>query len=150
MQVFEHFSELESKVGQELGVSDWILIDQARIARFADATGDHQWIHMDPAKAAAGPFGTIIAHGFLTLSLIPMMGATAYEIRGGRMGINYGLEKVRFPAPVPVDSRVRGRFVLLEYRPLPDDGAQFTVEVTMEREGGDKPVCVAQSVMRRY
>lgn len=150
MQVYEHFSELESKVGQELGVSDWVLIDQARISQFADATGDHQWIHMDPVKAAEGPFGTTIAHGFLTLSLIPLLGATAYEVRGGRMGINYGLEKVRFPAPVPVDSRVRGRFVLHEYRALPDEGVQITVEVTMEREGGDKPVCVAQSVMRRY
>lgn len=150
MQVFEHFTELESKVGQELGVSDWVLIDQARISQFADATGDHQWIHVDPVKAAQGPFGTTIAHGFLTLSLVPMMGASAYEVRGGRMGINYGLEKVRFPAPVPAGSRVRGRFVLREYRALPDEGVQLTVEVTIEREGGDKPVCVALSVMRRY
>lgn len=150
MQIFEHYSELESKVGQELGVSDWILIDQERISRFAEATGDHQWIHVDPVKAAQGPFGTTIAHGYLTLSLIPEMGASAYEVRGGRMGINYGLDKVRFPAPVPVDSRVRGRFVLKEYKALPDNGVQLTMEVTMEREGSDKPVCVALSVHRRY
>lgn len=150
MQIFEHYSELESKVGQELGVSDWILIDQERISRFAEATGDHQWIHVDPVKAAQGPFGTTIAHGYLTLSLIPEMGASAYEVRGGRMGINYGLDKVRFPAPVPVDSRVRGRFVLKEYKAVPDNGVQLTMEVTMEREGSDKPVCVALSVHRRY
>lgn len=150
MRVFEHYSELESLVGQEVGVSDWMEIDQARINQFADATGDHQWIHIDAQRAAQGPFGATIAHGFLTLSLIPALAATAYEIRGGRMGINYGLDKVRFPAPLPVGSRVRARFVLQEYKRLPDDGAQMLVEATFEREGGEKPVCVAQFLMRKY
>ena len=150
MRVYEHFTELESMVGQELGVSDWVTVDQDRINRFAETTGDLQWIHVDQERAAKGPFGTTIAHGFLTLSLLPMLGATAYEVRGGRMGINYGLDKVRFPSPVPVGSRVRGRFVLKEYKKLLDDGVQLTVVATIEREGADKPVCVAESLVRRY
>ncbi len=150
MRVFDHFTELESQVGQELGVSDWITIDQNRINQFAECTGDLQWIHVDPERAAAGPFGAPIAHGFLTLSLIPALNAKAYQVNGGRMGINYGLEKVRFPAPVPVNSRVRGTFVLKEYKQLGDGGVQLTVQATLEREGGDKPVCVAESVTRRY
>ena len=150
MRVFDHFTELESQVGQELGVSEWIEIDQDRINKFAECTGDLQWIHVDPERAAAGPFGTTIAHGFLTLSLLPALNAKAYQINGGRMGINYGLEKVRFPSPVPANSRVRGTFVLKEYKKLADGGVQLTVQGTIEREGGDKPVCVAESVVRRY
>ena len=149
MRSFEHLNELQSLVGESIGVSDWITVDQARIQQFADATGDHQWIHLDAERAAAGPFGATIAHGFLTLSLLPQMGATAFEVRDTRMGVNYGLGKVRFPAPVPAGSRLRGHFRLVKYEPL-EGGAQITVEVTMEREGFDKPVCVAESLARRY
>ena len=120
-----------------------------RIDLFADATGDHQWIHLDAERAAKGPFGTTIAHGFLTLSLLPEITASAFKVLDTKMGVNYGLNKVRFPAPVPVDSKVRGRVKLLSYEPL-EGGAQMTVEVTMEREGGTKPVCVAESLSRRY
>ncbi len=150
MQVFDTFAELESKVGQELAKSDWVTIEQSRIDQFAEVTGDHQWIHCDPARAAEGPYGTTIAHGFLTLSLLPMLTASAYRIGAGRMGINYGLNKVRFPAPVPVGSKLRATFVLKAYETLPDNGVQLTVTVTIEREGGDKPVCVAESLVRRY
>ena len=149
MKSFEHLADLQPLVGQELGVSEWITVDQLRIDRFADATGDHQWIHIDPARAAAGPFGTTVAHGFLTLSLLPEMSASAFEVRDTRMGVNYGLNRVRFPAPVPSGSRLRGRFKLLSYEPI-EGGAQVTVEVTMEREGTGKPVCVAESVARRF
>ena len=149
MNSFATLQELQGRVGQELGVSDWITVDQARINAFADATGDHQWIHIDPARAAAGPFGATVAHGFLTLSLLPLMSASAFEVLDTRMGVNYGLNRVRFPAPVPVGSRLRGRFKLLRFEPL-DGGAQLTTEVTMEREGSTKPVCVAESVARRY
>ena len=149
MKSFEHLSELQALVGQNVGVSEWITVDQQRINLFADATGDHQWIHIDAARAAKGPFGTTIAHGFLTLSLLPEMSASAFEVRDTRMGVNYGLGKVRFPAPVPAGSRLRGHFKLVKYEPL-EGGAQITTEVTMEREGSDKPVCVAESLARRY
>ena len=149
MKSFEHLTDLQALVGQEVGVSDWISVDQKRIDQFADATGDHQWIHVDPERAAAGPFGACIAHGYLTLSLLPEMGASAFQVRDTRMGVNYGLNRVRFPAPVPSGSRLRGRFKLLSYEPI-EGGAQLTVEVTMEREGSPKPVCVAESVARRF
>ena len=149
MKSFEHLAELAALVGQEIGVSDWITVDQRRIDGFAEATGDRQWIHIDPQRAAAGPFGTTIAHGFLTLSLLPEMGASAMEVRDTRMGVNYGLNKVRFTAPVPVASRLRGRFKLLAYEPI-EGGAQLTMQVTMQREGSDKPVCIAESLARRY
>ncbi len=149
MRSFEHLSELQALVGQTLGVSEWISVDQRRIDLFAEATGDHQWIHLDAERAASGPFGTTIAHGFLTLALLPEMSASAFEVRDTRMGVNYGLGKVRFPAPVPSGSRLRGHFRLTKYEPL-DGGAQLTVEVSMEREGADKPVCVAESLARRY
>jgi len=142
-------AQMPSLVGQALGESDWILVDQARIDRFAEATGDHQWIHVDPVRAASGPFRSTVAHGFLTLSLLPEMSASALEVTGTRMGVNYGLNRVRFPAPVPVNSRLRGRFKLLSYEPI-EGGAQMVIEVTMEREGSDKPVCVAESIVRRY
>ena len=122
---------------------------QERIQLFAEATNDHQWIHLDVERAKAGPFGTTIAHGFLTLSLLPEMAASAFGVRETRMGVNYGLNKVRFPAPVPSGSRLRGRFKLIAYEPL-EGGAQVTVQVTMEREGSDKPVCIAESIGRRY
>jgi len=149
MKSFEHLADLQPLVGQEIGVSEWISVEQQRIDQFADATGDHQWIHIDPERAAAGPFKTTVAHGFLTLSLLPEMSASAFEVRDTRMGVNYGLNRVRFPAPVPSGSRLRGRFKLLSYEPI-EGGAQLTVEVTMEREGSSKPVCVAESVARRF
>ena len=149
MKSFKHLSEMQAMVGEHVGTSDWITVTQERINLFADATGDHQWIHIDPERAAKGPFGTTIAHGFLTLSLLPEMSASAMEVLDTRMGVNYGLGKVRFPAPVPVGSRLRGHFKLTKYEPL-EGGAQLTVEVTMEREGSDKPVCVAESLARRY
>jgi acyl dehydratase len=149
MRTFETIAELQPLVGQDIATSEWITVTQERIQLFADATNDHQWIHLDAERAKAGPFKTTIAHGFFTLSLLPEMSASAFEVRGTRMGVNYGLNKVRFPAPVPSGSRLRGHFKLLAYDPL-DGGAQLTVQVTMEREGSDKPVCIAESVARRY
>lgn len=149
MRHFAKLQDLQSLVGQEIGVSEWIRVDQTRIDKFAEATGDHQWIHVDPVKAAQGPFGTTIAHGFLTLSLVPELFATAFDIGDVRMGVNYGLNKVRFTAPVPSGSRVRGHFVLHGFHPI-DGGAQLTVEVKVELEGASKPACVAESLSRRY
>ena len=149
MRTFKRLADLESLVGQPVASSDWITVGQDRIDQFAQATGDHQWIHIDPVRAAAGPFGCTIAHGFLTLSLLPEMSASAMEVLDTRMGVNYGLNRVRFPAPVPSGSRLRGHFILLGYEPL-EGGAQLTMEVTMEREGSPKPVCVAESVARRF
>ena len=149
MRSFEHLSDLAPLVGQEIGTSDWITVDQARIDGFAEATGDRQWIHIDPVRAAAGPFKTTIAHGFLTLSLLPEMGASAMSVTDTRMGVNYGLNRVRFTAPVPVGSRLRGVFKLLAFEPS-EGGAQLTMQVTMQREGSDKPVCIAESLARRY
>jgi acyl dehydratase len=149
MRVFDTIDEMKPLVGQVVGTSDWITVTQERIALFADATGDHQWIHLDAERAKAGPFGTTIAHGFLTLSLLPEMAASAMQVRGTRMGVNYGLNKVRFPAPVPSGSRLRGHFKLLAIDAI-DGGVQITMEVTMEREGSAKPVCVAESLSRRY
>ena len=149
MRMFEKLEDLAPLVGQEIGVSDWIAVDQPRIQAFADATEDQQWIHTDPDRAAAGPFGTTIAHGFLTLSLLPRFYETAFRVREVRMGINYGLDRVRFPAPVPVDSRLRGRFVLKRLE-LIGGGVQMMVEVTVEREAGGKPVCIAESLTRQY
>ena len=149
MRTFQTIAELQGLVGQAIGTSEWITVTQERIQQFAEATDDHQWIHLDVERAKSGPFGTTIAHGFLTLSLLPEMSASAFEVLGTRMGVNYGLNKVRFPAPVPSGSRLRGHFKLLRYDPL-EGGAQMTVEVTMEREGSDKPVCVAESLARRF
>jgi acyl dehydratase len=149
MRTFQTIAELKDLLGQEIGVSDWITVTQERIQLFADATNDHQWIHLDAERAKAGPFGTTIAHGFLTLSLLPEMAASAFAVSETRMGVNYGLNKVRFPAPVPSGSRLRGRFKLVGYESL-EGGAQLTVQVTMEREGSEKPVCIAESIGRRY
>lgn len=149
MRTFEKLADLAPLVGQELGVTDWMRIDQTRIQQFADATDDQQWIHTDPARAAAGPFRATIAHGFLTLSLLPRFYGEAYRVADVKMGINYGLNRVRFPAPVPVDSRLRARFKLLTFEPI-DGGAQLCVEVHVEREGSDKPVCVAESLTRQF
>ncbi|MDC6168760.1 MaoC family dehydratase [Paucibacter sp. XJ19-41] len=149
MRTFERLADLAGLQGQEIGLSDWIEVDQARIQRFADATDDQQWIHTEPARAAAGPFGTTIAHGFLTLSLLPAFFDSGFQVADSRMGINYGLNKVRFPAPVPVGSRLRARFTLLSYEPI-EGGAQLAVQVSVEGEGLAKPVCVAESLTRRY
>ena len=150
MKTFQTIAELAACVGQEVAVSDWTTITQQQINMFADATGDHQWIHVDVEKASAGPFGSPIAHGFLTLSLIPRFFESSFEIAGSRMGVNYGLNKVRFTAPVPVGSRLRAHMVLLAAEPIDNGGMQMSWEVTVEREGSAKPVCVAESLVRRY
>lgn len=143
-------SELAACVGQEVAVSDWITITQQQVKLFAEATGDHQWIHVDPEKAAVGPFGGTIAHGFLTLSLLPRFFDASFEVSGSRMGVNYGLNKVRFTAPVPVGSRLRARMKLLAAEPIDNGGVQLSWEVMVEREGASKPVCVAESLVRYY
>jgi acyl dehydratase len=150
MKIFDSLAELPPLVGQELAVSDWITVTQQQINLFAEATGDHQWIHVDEERAQSGPFGGTIAHGFLTLSLVPKMVESALDIRNVRMSVNYGLNRLRFPAPVPAGSRLRARIKLLECQPLPQDGMQIVWQITVEREGSDKPVCVAESVTRRY
>ncbi len=149
MKRFARLEDLTALVGQALASSDWIAIEQPRVDAFAEATDDRQWIHIDPARAAAGPFGAPIAHGFLTLSLMPALLASAFAIDDVRMGINYGVNRVRFPAPVPVGSRVRAHLKLLAFEPLPG-GAQLTLEATVEREGSAKPVCVAELVTRQH
>ena len=150
MKTFQTLAELAACVGQEVAISDWLTITQEQVNMFANATGDQQWIHVDPEKAAAGPFGGPIAHGFLTLSLLPKFFESSFEITGSRMGVNYGLNKVRFTSPVPVGSRLRGRMTLLASEPIANDGVQMTWAVTVEREGAAKPVCVAESLVRRY
>ncbi|HZM78280.1 MAG TPA: MaoC family dehydratase [Candidatus Limnocylindrales bacterium] len=147
---FATIEELKAAVGTVVGQSDWVTVDQQRINTFADATGDHQWIHVDPDKAAQGPFGTTIAHGYLTLSLIPMLSADVVKVKDARMGINYGLNRVRFPAPLPAGEKVRATFELLSVEDLEDGGIQVVSKVMIEREGGDKPVCVAETVSRSY
>ena len=150
MKTFETLADLAACVGQEVAVSDWITITQEQVNRFADATGDHQWIHVDPERARQGPFGAPIAHGFLTLSLLPRFFESSFDVLGSRMGVNYGLNKVRFTAPVPVGSRLRARMTLLSAEPVAGDGLQMAWQVQIEREGVDKPVCVAESLVRRY
>jgi len=140
---------LQALVGQDIGCSDWLTVDQARIDLFAQATGDHQWIHTDPQRAAAGPFGATVAHGYLTLSLVPLMAETAFAIDDVTMAVNYGLNRVRFMAPVKAGSRLRCHFRLLDHAPL-DGGAQLTVQVSIEIDGEAKPACVAETVSRRY
>ncbi|MDB5891747.1 MAG: MaoC-like dehydratase [Polaromonas sp.] len=150
MKTFQTLAELAACVNQEVAVSDWITITQEQVNLFAEATGDHQWIHVDPERAAAGPFKGPIAHGFLTLSLIPRFFETSFAITASRMGVNYGLNRVRFTSPVPVGSRLRARMKLLASQAIDNDGMQMTWEVTVEREGSDRPVCVAESLVRRY
>ena len=150
MQTFQTLAELAALVGQEVAVSDWTPITQEQVNQFAQATGDHQWIHVDVERAKAGPFGGPIAHGFLTLSLIPKFFESSFEIVQSRMGVNYGLNKVRFMAPVPVGSRLRARMKLLQCEPIDNQGVQMVWEVAVQREGSDKPVCVAESIVRRY
>lgn len=149
-RVFSSPEELREAIGTELGPTDWLTVDQRRIDLFAEATEDHQWIHVDPERAAQGPFGTTIAHGYLTLSLLPALTPQLLLVEGVRMGINYGVNKVRFPSPLPVDSRVRATGGVTGVEETKDGGVQLTVRVTVEREGGEKPVCVAESVSRYY
>ena len=145
MRVFSGLEELAAAAGEQLGVSEWHTVTQQQVDEFARATGDEQWIHVDPVRAAAGPFGAPIAHGYLTLSLVPMLVREVYAIEGLAMGVNYGCNKVRFPAPVPVGSRVRGAVELLSVTPAAM-GSQVTTRVTIELEGSDKPACVAETV----
>jgi acyl dehydratase len=149
MKTYQNLAELKALVGTEIGTSDWLTIDQSRIDRFAAVTGDDQWIHVDPKRAAAGMFGSTVAHGFLTLSLLPFFIRSSHKVDGARMSVNYGLNRVRFPSPVPVNSRLRAHFKLLSFEPI-EGGAQTVTEVTVEREGQAKPVCVAESVGRLY
>jgi acyl dehydratase len=150
VRVFETLADLKACVGEEVAVSDWETVTQERIDKFAEATGDHQWIHVDPERAAKGPFGTTIAHGFLTLSMLPHFFQNSLELKDVKMGINYGLNRVRFTSPVPVGSEVRARLTLQSIEDLPDNGAQMVWLVTFERKGADRPVCVAESISRRY
>ena len=150
MKTLQTLGELPALVGQEVAVSEWLTITQEQVNLFAEATGDHQWIHIDVERAKAGPFGGPIAHGFLTLSLLPRFFETSMAITESRMGVNYGLNKVRFMAPVPVGSRLRARMKLLACEAIDKGGVQMCWQVTIEREGGDKPVCVAESLTRRY
>lgn len=150
MKTFETLADLSALVGQEVAVSDWITITQEQVNLFAQATGDHQWIHVDPEKARVGPFGAPIAHGFLTLSMLPTFFESSMHIVQVRMGVNYGLNKVRFTAPVPVGSRLRARMTLLTSETVDQGGVQMTWEVVVEREGASKPVCVAESLARHY
>ena len=148
--VFETPADLQQAVGQHLGYSDWLEITQERIDLFADATGDHQWIHVDPERAREGPFGATIAHGYLTQSLVNHFLPQILEVRGISMGVNYGADRLRFPAPVPVGSRIRGGGELLRAEPTKDGAIQAVVRVTVEIEGGDRPACVIDTISRYY
>ncbi|WP_322767772.1 MaoC family dehydratase [Frankia sp. Cr1] len=145
--VVDTLADLTPLVGTSLGASSWVEIDQHRIDTFADATGDQQWIHTDPARAKDGPFGTTIAHGYLTLSLLIPLWSELLDVREVRTKVNYGLGKVRFPAPVPVGSKVRVTATLVGLEPV-DGGMQLTIDAVIERDGGGKPVCVAQPIFR--
>jgi acyl dehydratase len=149
MRRFATLEDMAALVGQEFARSAPVLVDQARIDAFARATDDHQWIHVDRERAAGSPFGTTIAHGFLTLSLLAPMTYSAFSVDGVRMGLNYGTNRVRFPAPVPAGSVLTARFKLLSFERI-EGGAQLVVEATVEREGSSKPVCVAEQVVRQY
>ncbi len=150
MRTFQSLQELPPLVGQPVAVSDWIEVTQAQIDLFAQATGDHQWIHTDPERAAQGPFGTTIAHGFLTLSLVPRFFESALRIEQVRMGVNAGLNKVRFTSPVPSGSRLRAHLSLVSFDWLEGGACQMAWGVKVEREGQDKPVCIAEALVRNY
>ena len=146
MRVFSSFKEIEKAAGEEIGTSDWFEIDQDRVDKFADATGDHQWIHVDVEKAKDGPFGGTIAHGYLTLSLVPWLGSKIFAFETPGAKLNYGLNKVRFPNPVPVGSRVRATATMGEVTDV-SAGKQATLKYVVEIEGQDKPACVAETVV---
>jgi acyl dehydratase len=148
--VFENPEELKAAVGKPLGVSDWLEIDQKRIDLFAEATGDHQWIHVDPERAKQGPFGTTIAHGYLTQSLVNLFMPQIVQVRGIAMGINYGADRLRFPAPVPVGSRIRGRAEIILAEDTKDGAVQAKVRITVEIENSERPACVVDAISRYY
>jgi acyl dehydratase len=150
METFHGREELLASLGRELGPGDWLEIGQDRIDGFADVTGDHQWIHVDPERAAAGPFGATVAHGFLTLSLVPLLLDGLRRVEGTRMGLNYGLERVRFPSAVRSGTRVRARSTLMDATDVGDGGLQLVTRVTIEIDGSPKPACVADLVTRAY
>jgi len=143
-------TELKDLVGQDIGASSWVTIEQDRIDKFAEATGDHQWIHVDPERAKDGPFGSTIAHGYLTLSLIPALGWEVYTIEGARLSVNYGLNKLRFITPVKVGSRVRAHLTLAAVDDVPGDALQVATTVVIELEGAEKPAAVAETLARIY
>ena len=145
MRVLNNRKEIAAASGKELGVSEWVQVSQERIDAFADATGDRQWIHVDPERAANGPFGTTIAHGYLTLSMLPFLSAQVYAFAGDVARVNYGLNKVRFVSPVVVGSKVRNRVEMVDVKDL-DKGQQITLQHTIEIKGADKPACVAETV----
>ncbi len=145
MRTFRDIADFERAVGSHLGTSEWHTVTQKQIDLFAEATGDHQWIHVDPERAAHGPFGSTVAHGYLTVSLIPRLAAEIFEVQGLRMAVNYGSNRIRFPSPVPADSRIRASAELVSVR-REDRGAQVTVRVTVERDGSERPACVAEVV----
>ena len=146
MRTFTSFDDLTAAVGEDLGASDWLTIEQDRVDAFAEATGDHQWIHVDVPRATAGPFGGTIAHGYLTLSLIPMLGAQVFGLETPGARLNYGVNKVRFPSPLPVGSRIRAHVKVVDVADVPA-GKQVTFGWAIEIEGGTKPACVAESVV---
>ena len=148
--VFDTPADLQKSVGEHLGYSEWLEITQDRIDLFAEATGDHQWIHVDPERAKDGPFGACIAHGYLTQSLVNTFLPQIVEVRGISMGVNYGSDKLRFPAPVPVGSRIRGSGELIAVEDVKGNAVQATVRVTVEIEGGDRPGCVVDTISRYY
>jgi acyl dehydratase len=148
--VFESPAALKQAVGQQLGHSDWLEVTQERVDRFADATGDHQWIHVDPERAKQGPFGGTIAHGYLTLSLVNLFLPQVVEVRGISMGVNVGADRLRFPAPVRVGSRIRGRAELTGAEDTADGGVQARIRVTVEVEGQERPACVVDTLSRYY
>ncbi len=151
MREFETINDYAAQVGKEIGVSDWVLVDQDRINKFADATGDHQWIHVDVEKAKKEmPGGKTIAHGYLTLSLVPMLTHGISKVKKVSRGINYGSNKVRFTSPVPAGSRVRARQKLVGADPVQGNGIRFTAEITIEIEGQDRPACVAEVMSIQY
>ncbi len=148
MRTFTSADEIRQAKGEELGTSDWLVIEQDRVDRFAEATGDFQWIHVDAERAAAGPYGGTIAHGYLTLALIPSLLKQVYRVTGARMGLNYGLDKVRFITPVPVGKRVRASSCMVDVTDVADGAVQVTFETTVEVEGSQKPACVARHISR--
>ena len=150
MRVFTNPEQVLAAKGEKLGTSDWLSITQEQVNQFADATLDHQWIHLDAERAAAGPFGGTIAHGYLTLSLLPKLNSEIYRFEGIKMGINYGLNKVRFTSPVPVGSRLRARYEVLSVEDVGGGGVQVANKVTIELEGSERPACVAETLSRYY
>jgi acyl dehydratase len=150
MRVFKTPHELKDAVGADLGETEWLEIDQNRINTFAEATGDHQWIHVDEEKAKEGPYGSTIAHGYLTVSLVNHFLPQILDVQGISMGVNYGVDKIRFPAPVPVGSKIRGKGALTSVEETKDGGIQSKVTVTIEIEGSDRPACIVETISRYY